>query len=185
MACLLFYGTVRFIKLETFDDTDIMESSADAFYDADFVFDEDLMFAYGITAYDSNQANIEDPSIGQLKPYYKTWGIIPDKSGVDFEELPRRNCTEAELHIEGQSDPNSAFYKPHHGSISDLTYYKRKMSCIDSEKLNIQGDYNSLTTRSFVLLFERCRNDTFTGVCKSDEEITVWLRRKFVVVLWN
>lgn len=42
-----------------------------------------------------------------------------------------------------------------------------------------------MTTRSFVLLFERCRNDTFSGVCKSDEEITVWLRRKFVVVVWN
>lgn len=33
-SCLIFYGTIRFIKLETFDDTDIMESSADAFYDA-------------------------------------------------------------------------------------------------------------------------------------------------------
>ena len=54
------------------------------------------------------------------------------------------------------------------------------------DSLEIQGDYNSPRTRSFVLLFERCNNETFTdGVCKSDEEITAWLARKFVVVNFN
>ena len=50
----------------------------------------------------------------------------------------------------------------------------------------MQGDYNSPRARSFVLLFERCNNETYTGgVCKSDEYITSWLRRKFVVVNAN
>ena len=52
--------------------------------------------------------------------------------------------------------------------------------------MKVQGDYNSPTTRSFVLLFERCDNSTFTdGVCKSNEYITQWLRRKFVVINAN
>ena len=54
------------------------------------------------------------------------------------------------------------------------------------DSIQVQGDYNSPATRSFVLLFERCDNETFTGgVCKSDEEITAWLARKFIVVAFN
>ena len=39
--------------------------------------------------------------------------------------------------------------------------------------------------RQFILLFEKCDNATFDGVCKSEEEITDWIRRKFVIVIYN
>ena len=48
-------------------------------------------------AYDSNQEAIEDPSIGTLKAYYKTWGLKEGASGIDFEPIPTRNCTKSEL----------------------------------------------------------------------------------------
>lgn len=181
---LTFYGLIRYIKLESYDDTDIMISQWDSFYNASHVQSEDLMFAFGITVYDSNPDPIEDPSIGVLKPYYKTWGIF-EGGGVHFEEIETRNCTKAELHIDGESDPDSAFFQPHESSVSDLSFYYRKLKCIKRDTLEIQGDYNSLTTRSFVLLFEKCSNATFAGVCKSEEEISVWLRRKFVIINWN
>ena len=163
-----------------------MVSSMDAHFDSDYVYSDGLMYAFGITAYDSNPEPIEDPSIGVLKPYYKSWGIKETLSGVDFEALPTRNCTQAELHINGESDPNSAFFVPHKNSARDLSFYYKKLKCLDMDTLKIQGDYNSPRTRSFVLLFERCDNETFTdGVCKSDEEITAWLARKFIVVNFN
>ena len=66
-----------------------MVSQRDAYFDANEVYSEDLMYAFGITAYDSNREPIEDPSIGVLKPYYKSWGIH-EGGGVHFEELPTR-----------------------------------------------------------------------------------------------
>ena len=82
-----------------FDETDVLMSSRDAFFDADFVYSTDLMFSFAITAYDSNPDPIEDPSIGVLKPYYKTWGLDDTVSGVKWERLPVRNCTLAEMHL--------------------------------------------------------------------------------------
>lgn len=92
LMALVFYGTIRFVKLQTYDDTDIMVSSWDSFYKPSYVHTDNLMFAFGLTVYDSNPEPVEDPSIGVLKPYYKSWGI-KDTGGVDFEELPTRNCT--------------------------------------------------------------------------------------------
>ena len=41
-------------KLITFDDTDLMYSARDSYFDTDFVFLNDLRYAFAITAYDSN-----------------------------------------------------------------------------------------------------------------------------------
>ena len=86
-----------------FDDTDVMLSSREAFYDEEFVFDGDgrLTFAFGITAYDNEAENIEDPSYGTIKVFNRNWGLKSDQIGTSFDELPKRPCTEAELHING------------------------------------------------------------------------------------
>ena len=41
--------------------------------------------------------------------------------------------------------------------------------------------------QSMALLFEKCDNSTYTGpgFCKSEEEITEWIKRKFIVVAMN
>ena len=119
-TALSFYGVMQWIKLQLYDETDIMVSSRDAYFESDFVFSNGLQYAFGITAYDSNPDSIEDPSIGVLKAYYKTWGLTEDDDSVLFEELPTRNCTEAEFHINGKSDPDSPFFKPHKNSKEDL-----------------------------------------------------------------
>ena len=50
--------------------------------------------------------------------------------------------------------------------------------------LEIQGDYNSVKARHLKLMFEKC-DSTVTWGCKSDTEITDWLKRKFIVILEN
>ena len=119
VLALIFYGSMQSIKLLTFDETDIMVSSKDAAFDTYEIFTEGLMYSFGITAYDSNREPIEDPTIGVLKPYYKSWGLM-GSSGVHFEELPTRECTEAEFHINGKSDPDSLFFKPHSTHAKDI-----------------------------------------------------------------
>ena len=49
------------IKLLTFDETDVMVSSRDSFFGPDHIYSEDLYYAFGLTAYDSNPEPIEDP----------------------------------------------------------------------------------------------------------------------------
>ena len=170
--------------MQSFEDTDVMISSRDSYFDPEYVFSENLMYSFGITAYDSNAEPIEDPSYGVLKPYYKSWGI-KEGGGVDFEELPIRNCTTQELHVGDETDANSDFFIPHPNSQKDLDFYYKKLKCLDVEKINVQGDYNSPKARSFVLLFEKCMNETFDGTCKSDQEIKDWLARKFIIVNMN
>ena len=63
LACV-FYGVVQIMKMYMFEDTDIMISSRDAFFDPDYIYSENLMYSFGITAYDSNPEVIEDPSYG-------------------------------------------------------------------------------------------------------------------------
>jgi len=54
------------VKLLTFDDTDVMLSAIDSNYDANFEYSENLNYAFGVTAYDSNPESIDDPTIGLL-----------------------------------------------------------------------------------------------------------------------
>ena len=75
------------IELQQFDDTEVMVSTRDSYFDAFDYYEDNLMYAFGISAYDDNPEPIEDPSIGVLKPYYKSWGI-KEGGGIDFEPLP-------------------------------------------------------------------------------------------------
>ena len=136
LTCI-FYGTMMSIKLQAFDETDVMYSVVDAFYDADFVQSDNLAFAFGLTAYDSNPDPVEDPSIGVVNAYYKSWGLDESIGGIKWELLPVRDCTEAELHINNQTDANSQFFKPHSNSERDLAFYYRKLKCIDTDKVSI------------------------------------------------
>ena len=134
------------IKLLTFDETDVMLSSRQAFFNSTFVYSENLMYAFGITAYDSNPEPIEDASIGTLSPYYKSWGLDNTVSGVKWEKLPVRECTVAEFHLRNQTTSDSPFYKPHPNSERDLDFYFKKMKCLALDKIQVQGEYNSPST---------------------------------------
>ena len=116
VIAICFYGALQSIKLLTFDETDVMVSQRDSFYSADFTYSNGLAFAFGVTAYDSETESIEDPTIGVLKPYYKSWGLVANGQSVDFEPLPTRECTKAELHVDGETSDDSTFFKPHQSS---------------------------------------------------------------------
>ena len=91
------------------------------------------------------------------------------------------------------------FFPTHQNSIRDLKYYRKKFWCFDFEKMEadgynpsqieVQGDYNSDKARHLKIMFEKCDSETIDestyGPCKSDEEISDWLKRKFIVILEN
>ena len=81
----------------------------------------------------------------------------------------------------------SNFFKPHESGINDLTFYHKKMKCLDMNNIEVQGDYNSPTARSFVLTFVKCNNQTYEGpgFCRPESEIKKWIQRKFILVNQN
>lgn len=60
------------------------------------------MLAFGLSAYDDNREPIEDPSIGVVNSYYKSWST--EYAGVRWTPITTRDCTKAELHIRNETD---------------------------------------------------------------------------------
>ena len=135
ILALAFYGVLQAVKLITFDETDIMISERDSFFDADYIYKKNLWYAFGITAYDSNQEAIEDPSIGTLEPFYKTWGL--GGSGAGFEPIKSRYCDIGDFHILNQTKSDSKFFRPHKLAVPDLNFYHKKLKCIDETHVEV------------------------------------------------
>ena len=100
LIAIAFYATLQSIKLLTFDETDVMVSWRDAYFDYNYTYSRGLAYAFALTAYDGNSEPIEDPSFGVLRPYYRSWGLKDlDHIGVELDSIPERACSKAELHI--------------------------------------------------------------------------------------
>ena len=60
--------------------------------------EKDFKVAAAITAFDSNYTVTEDPTVGEVKFYLKSWSL--DES-LNFTKLKDRPCTEADFEGEG------------------------------------------------------------------------------------
>ena len=138
-----------------------------------------FQLAFGITAYDGDTEPIDDPRYGKLLARYDTWGLGPER----FQNIPIHNCTDQELGLLDNKE-DSRFFEIYENNKHDVQTYKKKLYCMD-EKLKLQGDYNSERTRRIQLYFEKCNNEKIVpkNTCYSDDEITTFLRRKFLFVL--
>ena len=102
-----------------------------------------------------------------------------------MEPIERRPCTAEELGLGplGFEDPSSLFWP-----ISDASRYWleldwKKLYCV-GEQLDLHGDYNSGIVTHFGVHLERCNPDVRPD-CKPDDEITQWLKRKFIITITN
>ena len=127
LTAMLLYGTMQAIKLASHADADTRFNSKEYHFDSSYEFNDGLQIAFAVSAYDSEQGPIEDPSIGVMKPFFKMWGF--DGGSTKFKEIPTRNCTEEEL-IDPESN-DSLFYKPQPHTAGDLAYYYQKLKCLD------------------------------------------------------
>ena len=59
------------------------------------------MFAAGITSYDEERNPIEDPEIGTIKFYYKSWDVANENDTLKFTEIPTRPCTKEDFAVKG------------------------------------------------------------------------------------
>ena len=73
---VFFWATLQLIAMIDFSNPSIMVSVRDSHYDPTFNFkkSDGLMLAAGITDLSYGSEPIEEPSIGELKVYYRSWG---------------------------------------------------------------------------------------------------------------
>ena len=60
---------------------------------------------------------------------------------------------------------------------------QHKMMCV-KEKVEVRGDYHSISGTSLSIEFERC-NKAKDDKCQTKETIDDWLARKFLVTYFN
>lgn len=93
--------------------------------------------------------------------------------------------------------PNSEFFRVVDTTRNDFLFHRKKLQCIDRKKLNLYGNYNSELANQLSIIVRRCVNlteeklekltpdDPPPIICKSDEEITEWLRNKYILLYYN
>ena len=133
ISVVIIYAGMQFIRLMQFGEPSIMVHERVSYFDDDFEFsaDKGFMIAYALTAYDDNTESIEDPRYGQLKGYFRTWGL-DDKRETTFTPLPFDFCSKEQLGL-SQTSLNSPvvqreqdytlFFKTHDKSINDIWFY--------------------------------------------------------------
>ena len=128
---------------------------------------------------------LNETEYAQIKASIRSWS--PEQDKTFFKEVDIRPCTRQELGLDPDAMDTSKFYKTHPSSEAYLSRYWKKLSCYD-EQVDIQGDYQSDRASNLMINVVRCNNATRREdepPCKSEQEITSWLKRKFVLTLNN
>lgn len=140
-----------------------------------------------MTKYDSNPEIIEEKRFGELVIEHYGWGNT-EGLGLERKALDAHYCSDAELGLAPDPDNISSIYPIFESSKKEVEMWKKKFKCIPREDLIIWGDYNSAKAQQISIKFEMCDNtkERFAGVaCEEKAAIQEWLRRKFIVIIFN
>ena len=78
--------------------------------------------AFGLVGWGESAYEGDISMYGELKAYYKRWGIEGDPPGTSFHELKSRPCTRAELGLE-EKESESRFYPAKNASLGFVRDY--------------------------------------------------------------
>ena len=108
LITVIFYGGYKLIDMLSYN-----IYSVQAVYEEDYFASNDTLtiadgfyVAAAITNYNNDPRPIEDPDIGILKMYLKTWNVYDEENGsLTFKEIPLRPCTQNDF-----GDSSTTFY---------------------------------------------------------------------------
>ena len=189
---LIAYGITRLQTMLDFGDNVIQEPNEERYFDLDFVFDQDFGFsvAFGLTTYDQND-EVYDDSYGRVVAKQKIWGEKDENGEIKplyFRDLEIGPCDRS-LFLFGDEDDDESkaiFFQASSDYLSDVKRILPKLQCVNDNKIEVRGDYNSDHGSQFVVQFETCDEEANEpGFCKSREVIEQWMRRKFLVTYYN
>ena len=150
----------------------------------EFGYDQGMNFAVAFTAYNNVREPILDPEYGYIYARANQWGLDEDgKFKSQKIPIPMHTCTREEL---GLDEGEQTFFnvKPDHRDWIDL--YQQKFLCFDTEMMRARGSFHSKSARTLQFQLKRCVNSTDSDVvCKPDEEITEFMKGKYMLLLSN
>ena len=133
---ILGYGLYKITDLIEYKEFKLLKFEKENFYDMrePFTNKEGLMIAAAITDYTSNSEPVEDPEIGEIKFYHKSWDVanLEATEMVQFKEIPTRPCTEDDF-AENNSD-NPLFFPNKSTSKADMALHWRKLKCVNRDQ---------------------------------------------------
>ena len=144
-----------------------------------------LQIAFGLTEYPITSNEIlYEPQYATIELQYAKWGesaVVGTKS----QHLSMGPCTPEELGLgpQGYSDPRSKFYPMSDNTAGWLSKYAPKLQCAE-QNIDVLGDYNSDVAQLLNIQLVKC-NRNIRDDCAPEEELTQWLRRKFIIVITN
>ena len=135
-----------------------MTSTQKRHYDENYVFnyEQGMNLAFAFTAYDSETENILLPEYGKISFNRYSWGVR--ESGeyfVTVDEIQSHTCTREELGLNPEIE--SSFYSYSDTDKTLINSYQKKMRCIDSNEMTINGDFDSPSANLLLLRLEKCR----------------------------
>ena len=129
-------------------DVDILESTADDYFDLDYIFDyeQGLNIAFGFTEYGSGKQYNLDKSIGKIALKEYSWGGDASNFNqeIQFRDINTHICSSEELGLEGD---NSSFMPINKNNLNDVRHMQQKFHCADKEDMKISGTYHSERAR--------------------------------------
>ena len=99
--------------------------------------------------------------------------------------LEQHDCSEEELGLSphaSEGDSSSFTYPIFSTSYNEVNTWKKKFRCVKKDDLEIWGDYNSAKAQQLAVKFKFCKD---RDDCHSEEETRNWLRRKYIVLIYN
>ena len=154
-------------------------------YDDKFSALEDGLFlAAALTPYDSKTEPIYDSRYGDLVIEQYGWGNTGSLE-TERRALDHHQCSEEELGLSPHDRDNgseSHVYPVFESSYKEVYTWRKKFRCMKREDLVIWGDYNSAKAQQISIKFNFCKD---RDDCFSEAEIKEWLKRKFIVLLYN
>lgn len=132
-----------------------------------------------VTGY-SDYNDIEDPSIGTVEFYLKSW--LDDGSPIKFTKVKTRPCSLADFQGEAGASDDDQFF-PMHFKSQSYKRYVPAMKCLD-EDISIYGDFNTNIAASFMVVFEKCAPEGQL-TCADPATIEEWLKFKYILTAEN
>ena len=134
---LVSYGGYKLQDLLIYSDYSLFKVNELHYYkDSDaFTTDDGFHIAAGVVSFedDPNDGTYEDPEIGTLKFYMKSWDFNdPATNGeLFFNEVPIRPCQKKDFNNGEGNSLESKFYPTNEHSKRAVNLYSKSLKCID------------------------------------------------------
>ena len=190
MALLVTQVVSKTQTMINFEDNQIQTPRQEGYFPADYVYDarDGWRIAFGLTAYDqSSDDPAFDESYGNVSAYIKTWGEVDSQGEVipiNLKKLDTEPCREEDINFNNDEKQDGyKFFAPHKEFENDAKRFYPVLQCLTNDDAELMGNYNSAAGKQLVITFEICRDKP--GVCKDEDVIKLWLKRKFLLILEN